>query len=102
MAAYKQFEFNETTGVPTKLIAGWVGGKWMRGKALNINDKPLFDYTGGKRVGSQPSRWGAYSEDVMKSYGGRINISNLMEPAKGRKPLVKFLRSGKQWAVIVG
>lgn len=76
-------------------------GKWIRTTPITGDTMPLQDIR-AKDLGPDPSKWKAYKLGELGKIKARINLTNLNEPSKKSLPNVKFLRSGKQWGVIVG
>ena len=75
-------------------------GAWK--SAINAPDqKPITSFI-TKGVEPLASKWKAMTGDKITKIGARINRSNLLGRASKNRPTVRFLRSGKMWAVVVG
>lgn len=49
-----------------------------------------------------PTKWKVMKNESLAKMSARINENNLFGAEPKNRPSVKFLRSGKMWAVIVG
>lgn len=98
-----EFTYDEKGAAKGVIGGGWSeDGKTWKNVGRTIYTKLPFQYTGGRTVGPEISKWDQYAAEKFKNIKPRINASHLMDPASRHKTPVYFLRGGKQWALVIG